>query len=103
MPRLHADWSRKDGEDKFWRPDMGKEIYLIGTKKDVFTKKPELPTEVVAAPSVKQHARDGARQESDRTAEVSVTALPPGPDLPGERTSTRVVRASPPEMPRGSK
>jgi hypothetical protein len=58
-----------------------------------------VPTEIVAAPTPKQRTRDGSRPESDRIAEVSVTALPPSADMP-ERTSTRVVRGSPPEMPR---
>ena len=49
LPRLGLSWERKDGDDKFWRPEMGKEIYLIGTKNQVFTKRPDITPQVVAA------------------------------------------------------
>jgi hypothetical protein len=49
LPRLHASWDQKDGEDRFWRPDMGKEIYLVGGKNKVFTKKPDTSPQVTAA------------------------------------------------------
>ena len=49
VPRLHADWSQKDGADKFWTPDMGQEVYLVGTKNKVWTTKPETKDQVVAA------------------------------------------------------
>ncbi len=49
VPRLHADWSQKDGDDKFWTPDMGKEVYLVGTKEKIWTAKPDIKPQVVAA------------------------------------------------------
>ncbi len=41
-----------------------------------------------------------SRRAVDLTAEVKASAPPPGTDLPGERTPTRVVRGSPPEAAR---
>ncbi len=49
LVRLAGDWNRKDGEDEFWRPDMGKEIYLIGGKNRVWTKRPATGPQVVGA------------------------------------------------------
>lgn len=49
VARLGADWNRKDGDDKFWSPEKGKEVYLVGTVNKVFTNEPELKAQVVAA------------------------------------------------------
>src|ERR1043166_6166679 len=49
LPRLGLSWDRKDGDDKFWRPDMGKDIYLIGTQNKVWAKRPEIGAQVVSA------------------------------------------------------
>jgi len=49
VPRLASDWNRKDGEDKFWRPNMGNEIYLISGKSRVWTEKPDTSPQIVAA------------------------------------------------------
>jgi pullulanase len=49
VPRLHADWNYKDGDDKFWTPDLGQEVYLVGTKNRVWSIKPETGPQVVAA------------------------------------------------------
>jgi hypothetical protein len=53
-----------------------------------------------AAPSKGDRQRDGAHRDADLTAEVSVTALPPGPDLQSQQSATRLVRANPPEASR---
>jgi hypothetical protein len=52
------------------------------------------PEAIVKELRAAEAQRDGARRETDLTAGVSVASLPPGPDLLGERTATRVVRAS---------
>jgi hypothetical protein len=49
LPRLGLSWDRKDGDDKFWRPDMGKDIYLIGTQNKVWAQRPEIGAQVVSA------------------------------------------------------
>ncbi len=50
LPRLAGDWNRKDGGgDRFWRTDMGNEIYLIGGQDNVWTKPPDTSPQVVAA------------------------------------------------------
>jgi pullulanase len=42
LPRLHADWNQKDGPDKFWTPDHGNEIWLIGGDTTIYTRRPDL-------------------------------------------------------------
>ena len=49
LPRLRGDWNRKDGEDKFWRADMGNEVYLIGGKDKMWAQPPDTSPQVVAA------------------------------------------------------
>ena len=49
LPRLRASWDRKDGDDKFWKPELGKEIYLIGTKNKVWAERPNTGPQVTAA------------------------------------------------------
>ncbi len=49
LPRLGGDWNRKDGGDKFWRADMGNEVYLIGGKDKVWAQLPDTSPQVVAA------------------------------------------------------
>ena len=60
-----------------------------------------LPAETVSAALNKaERQRESSRRDADVKAETSVASLPPSPDLQGERASSRVVRASPPEMVR---
>jgi pullulanase len=49
LPRLHASWDGRDGDDKFWRAAMGAEVWLIGTKSQIFTEKPDTSPMVAAA------------------------------------------------------
>src|SRR5579862_3712906 len=49
VPRLAGDWNHKDGEDKFWRPNMRNEIYLIGGKDNIWTQRPDTSPQVVEA------------------------------------------------------
>lgn len=46
LPRLHADWAQKDGPDKFWTPDLGNEIWLIGGDAQIYTRRPDLSPRV---------------------------------------------------------
>jgi pullulanase len=49
IPRLGYDWSHKDGGDKFWRPGMGNDVWLVGGKDEVFAQKPDISPRVEAA------------------------------------------------------
>lgn len=42
IPRLRRDWNFKDGGDRFWTPNMGPEIWLIGNDPRVYTSKPDI-------------------------------------------------------------
>ena len=41
IPRLARDWNQKDGTDRFWTPDMGSEIWLIGNDPRIYTERPD--------------------------------------------------------------
>lgn len=49
LPRLHASWDYRDGDDKFWHAGMGHEIYLVGTKNQISTTMPDINPQVAAA------------------------------------------------------
>ncbi|NQU09982.1 type I pullulanase [bacterium] len=49
VPRQHGDWDRKDGEDKFWTPKLGQELWLIGTRAAIWTERPETRPHVADA------------------------------------------------------
>lgn len=49
LVRLASNWNRKDGGDKFWNPNMGNEIYLIGGMSHVWTQRPDTSPRVVGA------------------------------------------------------
>jgi hypothetical protein len=90
--------SLNKGSDRVALADAGKDA----AEREMLASLPAtLPAETMtAAARAGDRPRNGSHREAELAAELSVTALPPGLDLPGERTSTRVVRASPPETPR---
>jgi pullulanase len=47
--RVGADWSMKDGEDRFWSPSHSPEIYIIGGRKKVYRTQPDIQPHVLAA------------------------------------------------------
>jgi len=49
LPRLHASWDGRDGDDKYWRANMGGEVWLVGTKNQILTKRPDTSPATVAA------------------------------------------------------
>jgi pullulanase len=49
LPRFNADWSRKDGADKYWTPELGAEVFLIGGKNAVFATRPDTSPCVLGA------------------------------------------------------
>ncbi len=59
------------------------------------------PAELFAAIATNSEgARDGLRGEKEVSAEIKATSLSVSTDLPGDRGTFRVVRASPPDPPR---
>ncbi len=55
IPRFFADWNRKDGNDRFWTPLNGREIWLVGGDPFVYTDRPD------TAPRVQYAFLDGER------------------------------------------
>ena len=49
LARMAGDWNRKDGDDKFWTPDMGRDVYLIGGENRVWTQPPDISPRVISA------------------------------------------------------
>ena len=49
LPRLAGDWNRKDGENRYWKPELGREIYLLGTRAQIWSERPDVRPHVVAA------------------------------------------------------
>ncbi len=49
LPRMAGDWNRKDGEDRYWTPALGREVYLIGTRNQIWGQRPDLSPHVAAA------------------------------------------------------
>ncbi len=49
LPRMAGDWNRKDGDDKFWKPDLGSDIYLVGGENRVLAQQPDMSPHVVSA------------------------------------------------------
>lgn len=49
LPRLASDWNRKDGEDRYWTPALGGEVYLIGTRNQIWGNRPDLAPHIAAA------------------------------------------------------
>ncbi len=49
LPRLAGDWNRRDGDDKYWRANMKREVYLVGTENRVWTERPDTGPHVVGA------------------------------------------------------
>lgn len=55
LPRFHRDWNQKDGRDKFWNPDLGREVWIVGTQHTIHAQRPDISPQVLAAYA------DGAR------------------------------------------
>ncbi len=49
IPRAGNDWSQKDGGDKFWTPALGREVWLVSARDEVFSKAPDLTPHLAAA------------------------------------------------------
>ncbi len=49
IPRLRGSWNHKDGGDRFWRPAMGNEIWLIGNDPNIYTSPPDVSPRIHSA------------------------------------------------------
>lgn len=49
LPRLAADWNRKDGENRYWKAELGNEIWLISSGHEVWNAPPDIRPHLVAA------------------------------------------------------
>ncbi len=49
LARMAGDWNRKDGDDKFWKPDMGRDVYLVGGENRAWAQPPDISPRVVSA------------------------------------------------------
>lgn len=47
LPRLNKDWNRKDGDDRYWTPEMGMEIWLEQGKSIIHRQKPDVSPRVL--------------------------------------------------------
>ena len=70
LPRLAADWGAKDGPDRFWKPSLGPETWIVGGDPRLHTTAPDVSPRILSA-----HIDDLHRV----TAEVSRL---PGPRQP---------------------
>lgn len=48
VPRLAGDWSRKDSDDRFWTPDLGYTIYMVGGSPMIYLTRPRIDPHIVA-------------------------------------------------------
>jgi pullulanase len=49
IPRLRRDWNFKDGTDRAWAPEMGREIWLIGNDPNIYTERPDTSPRIATA------------------------------------------------------
>lgn len=49
LPRIAGDWSLKEDDNKYWDVSLGKEIYLVGTVKQIWQDKPNTSQMIFAA------------------------------------------------------
>ena len=49
LTRFGKDWNRKDGSDKFWSPEMGRSVWIVGTQNTVNTTQPDISPRILHA------------------------------------------------------
>ena len=87
LPRLRADWQFKDGPDRFWSPDMGREVYLVKDRPQTYATRPDVRPSLAAA------TLDG-----DRLVTVRFTHRLPVADWPAEKFQIASVERRRPEV-----
>ena len=80
LPRLHSDWSFKDGPDRYWAPALGREVYLLQDEEQVFAAAPDTSPQLV-----------GAECESATTVLVRFTRRLPVVEFPRTRFTVRTL------------
>jgi pullulanase len=49
LPRLRKDWAFKDNGDRYWSPQMGREIFIVEGRSDVYTTRPDVSPRLLGA------------------------------------------------------
>lgn len=49
IPRLYQSWDHKDGTDRYWTPDQGREVWLIGNDPAIYSEEPSTKPKIVSA------------------------------------------------------
>jgi pullulanase len=49
LPRLAADWGAKDGPDRFWSPDTGREVWIVGGDPRLHASAPDVSPRILSA------------------------------------------------------
>lgn len=49
LPRLAADWGNKDGPDRFWTPELGNEVWIVGGDPRLHTSPPDVSPRILSA------------------------------------------------------
>lgn len=49
LPRMNGDWTFKDGGDRYWSSELGREVYLVQDSDTVQKTKPDVSPKLVAA------------------------------------------------------
>lgn len=55
IPHFDSGWERRDGDDRFWAPEMGDELWLVDSDASVYTERPDI------APHIRYAFLDGER------------------------------------------
>jgi pullulanase len=78
LPRLRSDWQHKDGGDRFWTSSMGREVWLVQDRDEVYSKLPDVSPRLL-----------GARIASELSIIVRFTHRLPVVDFPSARFTIR--------------
>ncbi|MCP4247150.1 MAG: type I pullulanase [bacterium] len=78
LPRLKGNWAFKDGGDRFWSSDLGREVYLVQGKSEVFRRRPDIRPRLI-----------GASVDSENEVIAWFTHHQPVVDFPADRFTIR--------------
>lgn len=104
LPRRNRSWGEKDGGDRFWRPEMGRDVWIVQGGGEVYAQKPDLSPRITRAAldgrheisvnvthalEVREWTADRVRVQSASGQSVRVKAIQPAAN---GRTPTRSFR-----------
>ncbi|MCP4592811.1 MAG: type I pullulanase [bacterium] len=49
LPRMHQDWSYKDGGDRYWSSALGRDVYLVEGRSEVYSSIPDISPRLLGA------------------------------------------------------